>query len=347
MKTLKHLIPPSIVRAKRRIVGIVKKRTADLRTLADTFSVWRGKIPANSIAADLDSKLYHNRLESVKKCGVVCVLDGNMYHGGLTDRLRGILTSYREAKRKGLPFYIMWDKPFYLTDYLEPATFNWIMRSEELSRSRVNSKVVVADDLSDLQSLFRIRSAFHYIKPQIHLYTNADSARGEYASLYSELFRPSKQLKTCVDSHLSMLGPRYWSVSYRFMGVLGDFNDWERIKIGKDEQMLLIEKSAAALRNIIRMAPEGIRILVASDSSRFLDYVKDIDARIYIVSGEIRHIDLDEDKDSSIWLKTFVDQQLIMNAEKVFRMLNPLTYTTGFPRFAAEIGGAELIDYRY
>ncbi len=347
MKPLKQYIPQAIVKIKRRAQNILKKRIADCQNILESAVVWTGNTSGKSKAAELDRKLYHDNDENVENEGVVCVLDGNMYHGGLTDRLRGVLTVYSEAKKRGYPFYIMWDTPFRLIDYLAPATFDWNLNREKLSRSHKNSKVIVADDLNDFQSIVRIRSAFHKPKKQIHFYTNADSARGKYASLYQELFTPSEKLQKQVDHHLEKLGSHYWSVSYRFMGILGDFNDWDSVKINNEEQSLLIRKSALALNEIIKTAGPCTRIFVASDSKRFLEHIKDIDSKIYIVSGDIKHTDLDYSDSSDVWLKTFVDQQLIMNADKVFRMLNPLTYATGFPRFAAEVGGAEFIDYRY
>ena len=52
-----------------------------------------------------------------EKEGIVCMYDGLILHGGLTDRIRGLLTTYREAKRRGMPFYIHWDHPFRLEEF--------------------------------------------------------------------------------------------------------------------------------------------------------------------------------------------------------------------------------------
>lgn len=347
MKPLKQYIPRAIVKVKRRAQNILQKRIADCQNILESAVVWTGNISGKSKAAELDRKLYHDNDENVENEGVVCVLDGNMYHGGLTDRLRGVLTVYREAKKRGCPFHIMWDTPFRLIDYLVPATFDWNLNRGKLSRSRKNSKVIVADDLNDFQSIVRIRSAFHKPKKQIHFYTNADSACGEYASLYRELFKPSGKLQEQVDRHLEKLGSHYWSVTYRFLNVLGDFKDWSKIILDDNEKRELISDSISALNKIIKDAPAGIKILVTSDSGIFLKSIENLDSRIYIVPGDVKNIDLDGVNGAGAWMKTFVDQQLIMNADKVFRMLNPLTYATGFPRFAAEVGGAEFIDYRY
>lgn len=43
----------------------------------------------------------HYRGEDIilSRTGIVCICDGTLYHGGPTDRLRGILTTYDEARK--------------------------------------------------------------------------------------------------------------------------------------------------------------------------------------------------------------------------------------------------------
>lgn len=313
----------------------------------ETAAIKKGARVADPLALELDARLYHDRPESVAKRGAICMLDGEIRHGGITDRLRGILTAYREARRVGLPFHILWDTPFELTDYLEPATFDWRITRGEVSRSRLNAAVVTADDMADGPSRERLLAAMHLSYPQIHLYTNADSARGEYAGLYRELFRPTERLRREVDRHRTVLGTRYWSIVTRFLTLLGDFNDHLVSALSEDERAKLLDMVTAELLDVARRIPQDVRIHVTSDSIRFLNHIKDLDPRLYIVPGEIRNTDLDRSSTSDPWLKTFVDQQLIMGAEEVIRMRTGQMYPSGFPRFAAEVGGARFIDHRF
>ncbi len=62
--------------------------------------------------------------DNVKE-GIICMFDGSLAHGGITDRIRGILTTWQEAKRRGTPFYIHWTHPFRLDTYLIPAEADW------------------------------------------------------------------------------------------------------------------------------------------------------------------------------------------------------------------------------
>lgn len=312
-----------------------------------TFYVAQGKPAPWSLDKELDRKLYHDREEPVAKPGVVVMLDGEIHHGGLTDRIRGILTAYSECRRLNIPFYIYWDNPFRLTDYLLPATFDWRISKEEITRSRKNARAVVIDDMTDRESLRRLRAALKRRPAQLHLYTNADSARGDYHTLYNELFTPSDKLKEAVARHQQILGKNYVSFTGRFLTLLGDFTDWFDVVLSEEERGQLIEKVKTEIQMLMATEPKDTRFFITSDSIRFLSAVKDMDSRIHVVEGDIRHIDLNRDENEDAWLKTFVDQLLLMDSKKLYRMRTGKMYPSGFARFAAEVGGAEFIDHLF
>ena len=64
-----------------------------------------------------------------------------------------------------------------------------------------------------------------------------------------------------------------------------------------------------------------------------------------MVEGDIKNIDMTVGDFPEVWLKTFTDQQLLMGAKKVTLMRTGKMYKSGFPRFAAEVGGVEFIDH--
>ena len=319
------------------------------KDLIGTAAVALKKKAPWSLDKEVDRKLYHNRDERVSKEGVIVMLDGAIHHGGLTDRIRGILTAYRECKKRNIPFYILWNDSFNLADYLTPATFDWRITEEEISRSRKNARAVVIDDMNERQSLWRLKAALASFPKQLHLYTNADSAKGEYAELFPELFRAAPKLREAVDFHKGKLGENYWVFTTRFLTLLGDFNDWCEVVLPPEEREILMEKVAEEIEKVAKEMPEGARIMVTSDSQTFLDYISKRNPDVYIVEGKIRHIDLDKDlneedaEDSN--MKTFVDQLLIMGATTVVRMRTGRMYASGFARFAAEVGRARFIDH--
>ncbi|MDE6297915.1 MAG: hypothetical protein K2L89_08715 [Muribaculaceae bacterium] len=298
-----------------------------------------------SLDKEIDTKLYHDNPEEIKKRGVIVMLDGAIYHGGLTDRIRGILTAYRECKKRNIPFYIYWKEPFLLTDYLLPASFDWRINDVDITRSRLNSRAVAIDDMNDSQSLGRLKAALAAPPAQLHLYTNADSARGEYASLYRELFRPTALLSEEVEKHKRILGDNYVAVTTRFLTLLGDFNDWCDVVLSPEEQKILMQRVGEEFKKVTADLPPSAKILVTSDSMKFLEYMRNFDSRVYIVDGKVEHIDLTENRDQDSWLKTFVDQYLIMGAAKVIRLRTGKMYASGFARFGAEVGEAEFVDH--
>lgn len=348
---IKRNMPMPVKRAKRRMASGLKNIYTQSGILMDTVGIYLGRDSKMEKDMKLAGDLYSDSdLTEVKggiKKGCVVVFDGNMYHGGLTDRLRGVLSAYEIARKKGMPFYLMWDNPFKIEDYLEPAGFDWRIGRTELLRNRKQTKMVVVDDLNRFQSRVRLHSALRGDFEQIHLYTNSDSGLGHYRELYNELFTPAPILRKEIDYHRLALGDRYWSVSFRFLGRLGDFNDWVPERLTESQRKELIERGKNGIKWVLNQLPEGFKLLLASDSPRFLQEAGGIDERIYVVPGVVTHIDLDGESGKAGWLKTFVDQQLIMGAERVYRMMNEKTYPTGFPRFAAEVSGAEFVDMEF
>lgn len=300
-----------------------------------------------SVNHDFATRLYTGDANPRLVKGVVCMCDGRIDHGGPTDRLRGILTTYREAQRRGIPFYISWTAPFDLSDYLVPATFDWRIAPESLGDSLSEVLPVIIDDLPDLESGIRLRGALDGGRPQIQVYSNADNARGEYARLYREVFRPSPMVQAEVDRHLAVLGTEYYAFTFRFLSLLGDFTDWDKTRLSDAESEAFMLKVAAEFDRIAARLPQNCRILLTADSRRFLDFMSPRDPRIYIVPGEVRNIALCAGTYREAWLKTFVDQQLLMHARHVWLMRTGGMYPSGFPRFAAEVGGVPFTDHHF
>lgn len=53
------------------------------------------------------------------------MIDGTMYHGGICDRFKGIISSYNYCRYVGKPFRIRYNFPFELTDYIVPNKYDW------------------------------------------------------------------------------------------------------------------------------------------------------------------------------------------------------------------------------
>ena len=237
-----------------------------------------------------------------------------------------------------------------LSTYLIPAnpeSIDWRFTEKDIIRDLKVSKLIIADDLTDNESRHRLKAAFHSNHQQLHFYTNADTGRGSYKILFSELFRPSPLLEDALKIHKSNLTPVYQAFAFRFLTLLDDFTDFQAPPLSASEQELLMQKVETELRALIKDVPSDQSIFITGDSIRFLHRVRNIDSRIYVVDGDIRHIDLDTNQTRETELKTFVDQFLLMGASKVTLLRTGGMYKSGFSRFAAEVGGAVFIDHKF
>lgn len=286
------------------------------------------------------------------EAGVIYMADGRMLHGGLTDRIRGILTTYEYLKGRGIPFFIHWVHPFNLEDYLVPSgKVDWRIDPERISFSGSEAfPVVIMESLNPqthVVNRLRLKMALADSRCQTHVYSNADNARGRYRGLYEELFRPSELLRREVDRHLMAIGGKYWAMTFRCRNLLGDFVEHDNTVLGPDEQAGFMDRLMREFTAVAENLPEGYKVLVTSDSRKLLDFMKASDPRIYVVPGDVKNIDLNAGEHRGAWLKTFTDQQLIMHAERVYLLQTGSMYKSGFPRFAAEIGGKPFIYHKF
>ena len=336
------------VRKSRKNWNQVKSFFSQLRELS--------YLSRQSYPPDHDDYKFYNRyyelsekdnLDKDFKTGIICMFDGRAYHGGITDRLRGILSTYQFAKKKGWPFYINFTSPFLLEKYLEPNSFDWRIKPDNISYSKTISFPFIIEDEPDLYSSLRMKIGLKLSKPQIHVYSNADTGRGQYKLLFNELFRPTAKLKSQVDYHLSCLGSHYEGFTFRFLQLLGDFKDWLQVTLTEKEAVDLMHRVGEEFKKLTAHIGNNEKILVTSDSKRFLNYISSIDSRVYVVPGEVKNIDLLKGEYEEAWLKTFIDQQLLMHASKVTLVRTGQMYKSGFPRFAAEIGGVDFKDHKF
>lgn len=333
-----------------------------LRKINRYLGYARCKYPANSEQCKFLEKYYNSAVPEIQeitdcKRGIIHICDGKVYHGGLTDRILGALSAYKFSLGFKLPFYICWTDPFDITKYLEPATFDWRISPSRVIRNSNISFPVLVDQSHNKSKRARFinRIPFHLFhlchKRQFHYYTNLEPYQEDIPYLYNKLFKPSERLSAALKIHQRNLGSKYWSFSFRFSTLLGDLKDVINKPLNEEDAKALIKRNIEEFKVMISEMPHDYRILVASDSTTFLNAIKDVDPRIYIVPGGISHIDQnregDKDNDDEIWMKTFIDQHLIMDAEKVHLMKTGKMYNSGFPRFAALIGNRPYIVHEF
>ncbi len=273
---------------------------------------------------------------------VVFTCNGWIWHGGLADRLKGMVAVYDWCKRHGRRFRINFCEPFLLQDYLMPNKIEWlpadIVFSQNCSVPKVclmeprtcNRREVLEHQNELLESW--MDENFSDSSKQLHVYTNMNRTDIGFASLFNELFRPVPRLQTLIDEHLANIGGKYISISFRFTTLLGDFTDCTGSPLPPEDRAELIERSLEAFKAISRQAPAHDKILVTADSETFLSRAKEMEG-VYVIPGKVGHIDYDHGDDVN--MKTFLDFFLISKAEKVYLARSGKMYRSAFAKTAA------------
>jgi len=274
---------------------------------------------------------------------IVAMADGRYFHGGLADRLRSIASVYNWCKsRDDVRFAINFTKPFALTDYLEPAAYDWRLQPGELSFNSQEAIAVYMDNTYDegpreLRFQRKITDEFLTLPyRQIHVYSSFYFAEADFARDFAELFRPCPRLAEQLAAHRRALGRGYVSVSTRFLELLGDFREPKGgTRLPPSEGDALIARCLDGLAGIITANPR-VKVLVTSDSSRFLAAAAAKFTEVYTVDGLIAHVDTTDLADHT---KTFLDFLLIGSATTAYQLCAAPMYAGNFSLRAAAAGG--------
>ena len=274
----------------------------------------------------------------------ICIYDGKIKHGGLADRLRGIVSVYEVCKEQNLDFKILFTNPFNLSDFLVPNRVDWSIKNDELNYNTSITNLCYIDTLTGSGHEARkqkqwFRREFKKRYKEFHVRTNAlFSYDGDYPTLFNELFKPSPKLQSSIEKQKKILGTSYISTSFRFMNLLNDFNETVGLhsKLTKEEQSELIIKNIEQLQ-LLHVKYPNKRILVNSDSTTFLQAATRLDYA-YVIPGNITHIDGNNKcNEYENYEKTFLDFFMIANAERIYLMRTGQMYNSGYPFAASKI----------
>lgn len=276
--------------------------------------------------------------------GVVYMADGKCNPGGLCDRLYGIISLYKISKWKKLPFYINFVEPFCLSDYLLPNVLDW-----RINRSSVDNQDNVLDVFcasekydyplykeAEIQRKFFINNienndALNKVYTNAHLVDNPI----EFSKMFNELFVPSKPLSDAINRNITNINGHYIAVVLRFQNLLGDFIEGNIKPLEEQKQKCIINKLQSKIAEI-HSQNTNYKVLVTSDSRKFLDSLKNIDY-IYTIPGKVVHMSFTNDKSFNIHLKSFVDLYMVSMANKIFLLLTGDMYHSGFAKCASMI----------
>jgi hypothetical protein len=278
---------------------------------------------------------------------VIFFVDGFMIHGGMGDRMKGIVSAYAVCKAKKLPFRISFDYPFLLEKYLLPNIYDWRIREDEnIVFSKRCAHIINVHNDRKSQSLLNISPS----SKQKHVYGNMDILEDvnriygtdfTWPGLYEELFRPSAVLSGAIKEAMKNIGAGYISLHFRFQQLLGDFYDKGADILPDKEREELIEKC----RNYVARVCDSsdVDVVVFSDSNLFIGSLEGIKG-VKTLPGEAVHVDFVEkngDK-SDVHLKSFLDFYILRSSSRVFTIVaGKKMRISGFPAYAAMSSGVE------
>ena len=94
------------------------------------------------------------------------------------------------------------------------------------------------------------------------------------------------------------------------------------------------------------IAENKTKVMLASDSMTFIAYVQREVPDVYVVPGQVKHIDTAGETNDAENIKMFLDYYLISKAQKVYSLVGTGMWPSAFPEYAAKIGGAEFVRER-
>lgn len=274
---------------------------------------------------------------------IIICFDGRISHGGLVDRLKGIISFYQIAKMLDYEFKIIFKHPFQLSYFLESNQVEWEAIEKDEKFYLFSSKILYLVNEFDKNPLKIIRKSksktfFVYSNvdylPVLFPDKSRDALNEIWRNNYDELFKTSNYLK----EQLRFLPITPYIVFHtRFTSLLGDFSDTVSLVLDDEERQILLRKVLKSI-DVEALIHQGNEIYVLSDSISFLEAIKE-NTNYKVLKGAPTHIELgSNDLDSHA--KTFIDFYFIINSEKVFLVMQDKMHNSNFSKYAAIIGNS-------
>ena len=273
---------------------------------------------------------------------IIICFDGLFPHGGLVDRLKGIVSFYEIAKLLDYDFYIQFDNPFNLDTFLEPNTVNWLINRSDVTWHPTQTKLIYVVNNFDAKPLESIKKSnantfivyanidyFNTFYPSV----NAKTLEDKWRVSFNELFKKSEVLNEKLKG---VENEKYIAFHTRFTSLMGDFADSTTKVLSETEKETLLKQLQGEVQSIVKGT--DYKCYAFSDSVRFLEDIKTKE-NVHIVEGNPFHMD-NYQGGSTIegHLKTMLDFFMIANSEAVYFLKIDPMYHSSFSKYAAIIG---------
>lgn len=278
----------------------------------------------------------------VEKPRIIICFDGNISHGGLVDRMKGIVSFYEISKILDFDFKIVFNNPFELTDFVKPNSVNWLINNKDVKYTLFLSKILyLNNDFKsnplELIKQSKVKTFFVYSNvdylPIVYPNKTNEMLREIWRENYLALFEKSDYL----NEKLTLLPQESGIVFHtRFTSLLGDFIDSTQLVLDEKDKQVLIRRVVKSITDTALLCPNKT-IYVLSDSELFLNYIKN-NTFYNTLEGTPRHLEFNNNNDSSFHAKTFLDFYFIARSESIFLVKIDKMYNSSFSKYASIIG---------
>lgn len=288
--------------------------------------------------------LYHAKrmsLQKPQKTRIVFCCNGAIIHGGLVDRLNGIITFYDVAQQLDAEFYIQYTHPIALSQYWAPNQVKWENNSIRFNPFRdrillkISHKVPKKENPVQWIDTSKPRTYFVYANANLLMAMHNLPTREDLFDLWQKhfnaLFAPTEKLTQALNA---LPTGDYRVCHLRFLGILGEFNEANRRHLTEPEVTELLARIDTKIDELLVTYPD-MPLYVLSDSPRFLAHIEKHPG-VLVLPGKPKHIDLESRENSDEEnLKTFTDFHFMGRSKRLFALVMPPLYGSGFARVAA------------
>ncbi len=290
------------------------------------------------------------------KAAIVIMFDNKMLHGGLLDRIKGIVAAKMIADELQYDFKIYVNKKtFNLLAYLKLKDPNVAMPEDQLQYNIWTSKPVLFYNTLDAtkQEVLNLFSNRH---KQYHFYCNLNLLKAFYPALTEEewnrKWRDYFNQLFYFDDYFVDTANRLFKTQnivgfhLRFLSLLGD--EVEGTKVLPDNEKIALTEGCVQRIGEIIGSSSAEQFLVVSDSTTFLHSLQQMtgpqSANIVILEGSIAHIDFVHDEE--VLKKAILNFYLLCRCKQVYQIIGNSMHRSQFCLYAAVLSGGKYIISR-
>lgn len=239
--------------------------------------------------------------------------------------------------------------PFPLSDYLIPNLYDWSIPPGMVSLDFFTTKILLlssrgyirdTDDIDRDRHIRKLEQSVRRLKDGSQLLcTEMPISRSwiSPACSMNSSNRPQGWPKRFCSIREGLAD--HTKCTLRFQNRLGDFEEADVVPLSHSEAENLISRCGDRIEELWRSGSFSTdKILVTSDSNRFLEYVTKRFEFVYAVTGERKHSAFNESGAEDVWRRSFVDLLMLAGSERITLLVTDAMYESGFPYFAALVG---------